>query len=246
MRVPWVAALVALAVIASACGGVLKDEYEYEEELYLDLDGSATIYVNASVPALVALRGADLDANPRARLDRDRVRALFEGRGVEVARVSTSRRDGRRFVHVRVEAGRLADVQRLAPFAWSKYQLTRRDDILEFRQVVGAPAGKPVGDVGWTGAELVAFRMHLPSKIAFNNAKDAVQRGNILEWKQPLAERLNGVPIDVEVHMETESILRRTLLLFGSTVAAAVAAFALVLWLIARKGRASEVAESRS
>jgi hypothetical protein len=101
--------------------------------------------------------------------------------------VSTSRRDGRRFVHVRVEAGRLADVQRLAPFAWSKYQLTRRDDILEFRQVVGAPAGKPVGDVGWTGAELVAFRMHLPSKIAFNNAKDAVQRGNILEWKQPLA-----------------------------------------------------------
>jgi hypothetical protein len=45
--------------------------------------------------------------------------------------------------------------------------------------------------------------------------------------------------------METESILYRTLLLFGSTIVAAALTFVLVLWWIARKGRASEVAESR-
>jgi len=245
MRLPWVAALVSLVVLTAACRGVLKKEYEYEEELYLDLDGSASVYVNASVPALVALRGADLDVNPKARLDRERVRALFRGPGVDVRSVSASRRDGRRFVHVRVEVERVDDLRHAAPFAWSQYHLARRDDVLEFRQVVGDPAGKRVGDVGWSGGELIAFRMHLPSKIPFHNSKDTVQRGNILAWEQPLADRLRGAPLDIQVHMETASILYRTLLLFGATILAAAAAFALVVWWIARKGRESALAESR-
>jgi hypothetical protein len=235
----WVGVVLALAVAMSACRGVIKKEYEYEEELYLALDGSAALYVNASVPALVALRGVELDVDPGARLDRQRVRAIFEGPNVEVSRVSTSRRAGRRFVHVRVDADSLADVQRLAPFAWSKYSMGARGEVIEFHQTVGAPAQKPVGDVGWTGAELVAFRMHLPSRIPYHNAPSReVQRGNILEWEQPLAERLKGAPLDIQVHLETRSILHSTLLLFGSTILAAAIAFGVVLWLIARKGRA--------
>ena len=48
-----------LATIATSidCSGVLSRKYEYEEDIYLALDGSATVYVNAAVPALVALRG---------------------------------------------------------------------------------------------------------------------------------------------------------------------------------------------
>ena len=67
----------ACAVVSGACAGrgVFKPEYEYEEELYLALDGSATLNVNASVASLVALRGFTLDPNPRARLDRAAVRA---------------------------------------------------------------------------------------------------------------------------------------------------------------------------
>jgi hypothetical protein len=236
MRLPLVL-LAALAVLASSCRGVLKPEYEYEEELYLALDGSATLYVNASVPALVALRGADLDVDPRARFDRERVRAVFEGPNVEVATPTSSRRNGRRFVHVRVDAPSLDDLERLRPFAWSSYRLTRRDEVLEYRQTVGPPDGRPVGDVGWTGAELVAFRMHLPSRIPFHNSKQTVQRGNILEWEQPLPDRLKGVPIEIEAHMETQSILAQTLLLFGGTMVAALAALALVVWWVARKGR---------
>ena len=238
------AAVLAFAIAVAACRGVLKKEYEYEEELYLDLDGSATVYVNASVPALVALRGVDLDVNPRARFDRERVRAVFAGRNVRVRTPTTSRRHGRRFVHVRVEADHLADLQRLAPFAWSTYSMSRRDEVLEFRQLVGAPARKPVGDVGWTGAELVAFRMHLPSQIPYHNATEGkVQRGNILEWEQRLSDRLAGAPLDIQAHMATQSILYSTLLLFGATVVAAAATFAAIIWWIARRGSGSNVEE---
>ena len=51
-------ALVLAAVLASiACGNVIARKYEYEEEIFLALDGSATVHVNASVPALVAQPG---------------------------------------------------------------------------------------------------------------------------------------------------------------------------------------------
>lgn len=239
MRVPTgaalIAALVAAAVFGSACRGVLKKEYEYEEELYLDLDGSATVYVNASVPALVALRGVDLPVDPGARIDRRELRALFEGPGVAVRTPTLSRRDGRRFVHVRIDVDDIEALGRIAPLSWSSYQLTRNGESVEFRQVVGAPARRQVGDVGWTGAELVAFRMHLPSRIEEHNVPSrVVQRGNILSWEQPLAERLGGAPLDLRARMEGQSILYRTLLLFAGTGVAALGTLALVVWWMAR------------
>jgi hypothetical protein len=63
----WLLVNVVAALALSACGGrLVKKQYEYEEEMYLALDGSATLNVNASVPALVALRGMDLNPSPRA------------------------------------------------------------------------------------------------------------------------------------------------------------------------------------
>jgi hypothetical protein len=236
------ALLLLVCAIASGCargGGVLRPEYEYEEELYLELDGSATLNVHASVPALVALRGADLDVDPRARLDRDKVRALFAAPGADV-RVSLSRRDGRRFVHASVDIDDIRHAPRIAPFAWSTYRFERTGDVYEFRQVVGRPSGTPVADVGWTGQELVLFKMHLPSEIVFHNSPDGVLRGNILEWEQPLAARLEGRPLELQVQLETESILFTTLMLFGTTVVAAAVTFAIVVWWIARRGRQDE------
>jgi len=245
----WVVIALAAAVAAAGCGsGVLKKQYEYEEELYLSLDGSATLSVNASVPALVALRGIDLNVSPRARFDRDRLRAFYEGPGVTVTAVSSSRRYGRRFVHVGIDVADVGSLQRLAPFAWSSYRFDRDGGVYEFKQTVGAPAaGKTVKDVGWDGSELIAFRLHLPSKITFHNAPSRqVERGNILEWEQPLTDRLQGTPIDIQVQMETQSILARTLLLFGSTIVAAILTFAAVIWWVSRRGRDSEIAESPS
>jgi hypothetical protein len=245
MRFRWAAPLILIALTASACGGVLKKEYEYEEELYPALDGSATVYVNASIPALVALRGASLDADPRARFDRGAVRALFSAPGVRVRTPTSSRKHGRRFVHVRIDADDIGALARVAPLAWSQYRLRRDGDLVEFRQTVGGPADTAVlSGTGWTGAELVAFRLHLPSRIEFHNARE-LERGNITTWEQPLAERLKGVPVEIQVRMEASSILARTLTLFGTTILAAAAAFALVIWWIARRGRAVEMAGSQ-
>jgi hypothetical protein len=97
--------------------------------------------------------------------------------------------------------------------------------------MVGPPAGSKVGGVGWTGREIVAFRMHLPSEIVFHNAPSReVERGNILEWEQPLGDRLAGRPVDILVRLEPQSILYTTLLLFGSTILAAAATFGIVIW----------------
>ena len=100
-----------------------------------------------------------------------------------------------RFVHVRDRCDDIRQLSAVAPFAWSSLSLRRRGDVLEFQQVVGQPWRKAVGDVGWNGNELVAFRMHVPSEIPFHNAPSKqVRRGNILEWEQPLVERLKSVP----------------------------------------------------
>ena len=242
-RVALCAVLCCSAIAAACSGRVLKPQYEYEEELYLDLDGSATLNVNASVPALVALHGVDLPTNARARLDRDRVRALFAYPGSDVT-LSTSRRDGRRFVHVSVQVD---DVRRLAQirmFGWSTYDFRRDSDRIDFNQVVGPSRGRDVGDVGWDGSELIAFRMHLPSEILFHNSSADVRRGNILEWEQPLSARSGGEPLELRVQMAPESILYTTLLLFGSTVVAAALTFAAVVWWLARRGRHTDIAES--
>ena len=76
-RFSW---LVVAAVCLSGCGGVFGPTYEYEEDLSLSLDGSAAVNVSASVAALVALRGADLDADPGAEIDRESVQRFSRAR----------------------------------------------------------------------------------------------------------------------------------------------------------------------
>jgi hypothetical protein len=234
----------ACALVAAACGGrgsPFREPPEYEEEIYLALDGTAAVNVNASIASLVALRGFELDVDPRGHVDRAEVRRYFEGPGVEVTAVSLGRRNGRRFAHVALDVTDIRTLSQLAPFAWSRYRFEPRGDIVEFEQNVGRPAGREVTNVGWNGSETVAFRIHVPSEIVYHNT-DGVQRGNILEWNQPLAARLKGEELGMEVNMEPQSILYSTLLLFGATVVAAALTFAVVIWLIMRKGRTADSA----
>ena len=224
------------AVALTSCRSVLSMKYEYDEEIFLELDGSATVYVNASVAALVALRGAPLDVDSRARLDRKDVRDFYRAPGIEIESVTTSRRDNRRYVHVRLAVDDIRQLSQAAPFAWSRYSLGEKGDLAVFRQDVGPPVATPVGDVGWNGTEVVAFRYHLPSRIPFHNAPSRqIERGNIVRWEQPLANRLKGEPLAIEVHMETESILMQTLLLFGTMMIAALATLAAAIWFVMRR-----------
>lgn len=231
--------MVVLAILASsACRSVLRVKYEYDEDVFLALDGTAIVYLNASVPALAALRGLDLDVDPRAQLDRAKVRAFFESPVTRVVNTTASRRDNRRYVHLRIE---VSDVRRLAeavPFAWSTYQLDRTDSLVTYKQTLGPSAGNAVGDVGWRGDEVVAFRLHLPSRVLFHNSPShEIERGNIIVWEQQLTDRLKGQPVSIEVQMEPRSILTRTLTLFALTIVAAMATFGLAIWWVKRQGR---------
>jgi hypothetical protein len=243
VRVVLLAIVVAIASSAAGCGGLLREKYEYEEEIYLAINGSAVVTVSASEAALVALRGIDLRTNVHARPDRAALRAFFSGPGVVVRTPTFSRRNGRRFVHVTLEVPDVRELARLAPFAWSSYRFDRNGDALVYRQLVGPPSGKPLADAGWAGTERVAFRMHVPSRVLFENATTDVERGNIVAWVQPLSARLAGVPLELEVRMESQSILRTTLLLFAGTIAAAAVTFAVVIWWVVRRGRHAAAAD---
>ena len=233
--------LLGVLVLVLACAacqklGLIK-QYEYDERVELSLDGSAIIDINASIPALVALRGATLSVDPEARFDRQMFRRLYEGPGVTVREVSAFRRHGRRFVHVRLEVSDIAELPRLVPLSWSRYRLDRLEQEFRFVQEVGAAAELQVGDVGWTGDELIAFRVHFPSRINFHNSPLGIERGNILVWEQSLRDRLAGTPLRMEARMQTESILYRTLWLFGGTFMAAMTVLVLIVWRVSRKGR---------
>jgi len=232
----WVVAVAAMAAAGCSTDGVFR-QYEYEEDIYLALDGTATVYVNSSVAALDALRGATLDIRPSARLDRGVVRSFYASPVTRVTQVSLSRRNGRRFVHVRIDVDDIRQLGAAAPFRWSRYDFRRQDDLYLYQQTIGAAAGKDVGDVGWNGREIVAFRLHLPSKIAYHNAGvENFKRGNILVWEQPLADRLRGEPLVLDARMQTQSILYRTLTLFGLTFLGVAVTFAAVIVVVLRSG----------
>jgi hypothetical protein len=231
------AALVCAALASTACGnGGLFRQYEYEEDVYLSLDGSATVYVNSSLAALNALHGASFDTDPAARFRRDQVQAFFSTPVTHVASVSDSRRNNRRFAHVRVEAPDVRRLSEAAPFAWSSYRFALENGRYVYRQDVGPPVAKAVPGVNWTGSEIVAFRLHPPSDVREHNAGEANHlRGNILVWEQPLADRLRGRPLAMVASMDTESILSHTLWLFGATALAVAITFgSVVLWIMRR------------
>ncbi|MDO8680696.1 MAG: hypothetical protein Q7R30_19435 [Acidobacteriota bacterium] len=220
-------------MLLSACSSVMSRKYEYEEEVFLALDRSATVNVNASVPALVALRGLDLPVDPNARLDLQKVRGFYETPVTRVASVTSSRRDGRRYVHLRIEVANIQRLSEAAPFSWSATAfIPRSDGIIFYAHRWNLPAGEDVGDVGWNGTERVAFRLHIPSRVTFHDSPSGIERGNILVWEQLLTDRLKNVVLAGQVRMESESILNRTLSLFAAMMAAVVVTFAAAIWFV--------------
>jgi hypothetical protein len=237
MRIRSACAFLAVFLLSACSGGGFFKVYEYEEEMYLSLDGTATLYVNSSVAALNALRGTSFDTNPAKAPDREALRAYFTSPETRVTRVTLSRRSNRRYIHIRLDVDNVEKLGQAPPFNWSTYRFKRDGDLFYFKQDLGPSAGKQVGNVGWRGDEIVAFRMHLPSKIAYHNAGAGnLHRGNILAWEQSLSDRLRGAPLTLDARMETQSILYRTLALFGITLIVVAVLFVLLLWWVLRRG----------
>jgi len=253
--------LVIIAIVAAAAlllwfrGGVVRDllgrQYEYEEDLTIDVDGSGTLTINASLAALGALRGLAVDPQSPS-VDRDRIRALYQSNVARVRSVPRPwTRRGRPFVQVNLEFDDVRRLSEAAPLSWSRYELTAQNGQHVFRQTVGGSALAPgtLKNVGWKGGEIVAFRVHLPSRILEHNARDlekdqptGIGRGNILSWEQQLADRLDGKPVTIDVRMDSQSILYRTLFLFAGAFAAAVLTLIGLIWWTMSKGKGEEPA----
>ena len=236
---------VGLAVAGAACGNPFGRQYEYEEQVYLRVDGAATVVVDSSISALVALRGVALDPTAPSSTDRANLRAMFEAAGCHVDNVGQPwRRRGRRFVQVRISTPDVRALSKCGLLSWSSYTLGPNGDGLHFHQVVGPPAARDPGHVNWDGSELVAFKLHAPSRVREHNIRrlDVDEpgepgRGNILTWEQRLADRRAGKPIEMDVKMDATSILYTTLWLFGGAAVAAVGTLAFIIWMTVRRGR---------
>jgi hypothetical protein len=241
-QLKWTAAiiLVVLAIVGGLLGlrSPMLHQYEYQEDLYLSLDGSAIVYITASIPALVALHGMDLPVDPAAPVDRAKLRALFSGPGVTASSISMWRRYGRRFVSIRVDARDVRRLPEALPFERCAFEFARTKAGYTFAEQAGPAASLPVGRVGWSGEELIGYRWHIPSKVERHNSLPVnLLRGNILVWEQPLVARMAGVPLRLELDMESQSILNRTLWLFALSAGSALLVVVLLLWWIARKGK---------
>jgi hypothetical protein len=240
--------------VAAGCGGPLGRQYEYEEQLYLTTKGAASVIVDASIPALVALRGVPLDPSPSAKPDQEQITRALAAMGCAGARVGQPwRRFNRWFVNVRLETDDARTLSTCGLLGWSSYAFERDVAGLHYTQKVGAPAGGNPGAVKWDGRELVAFRLHLPSRIQYHNVRrldvdepGSTDRGNILTWEQHLPDRRAGKPVIMDVRLEAESILHRTLWLFAGAFLAAMAVLGTIVWLTVRRGRKRVVLSSQT
>ena len=248
------------ALLGSACANPFAPQYEYEEQVYLEVDGRASVVIDTSLLALAALRGSAIDPAIATATDRNVVRRLVTAAGCQVDDVSRFwTRHGRQFVQIQVSAAHVKDLPACRLLSWSTYSLDKIDagpfaGGLRFQQHLGPPS--PSGlrraspsspgeatSTNWAGDELVAFKVHLPSRILDHNVKllngtnGTTERGNILTWAQTLTDRRAGKPLDMRADMDGKSILHTTLWLFAGAFAAAVALLVVSIWLVIRKGR---------
>ena len=204
-RLKWTAVVVCVVLaVAGALLGLrspMLHQYEYQEDVYLALDGSASVYISASLPALVALYGMDLPVDPAS-------------------------------------SGGMRSLPAAAPFSADTFEFGPAGARYRLVERLGPPVNRPVGSVGWTGRELIGFRWHIPSRVEYHNSRpENLLRGNILVWEQPLTSRLAGVPLQMEVEMQPQSILHGALWLFATSVFSALAVVALILWWVVGRGK---------
>jgi hypothetical protein len=218
--------------------------YEFEHEFWIHVDGSGTVNVTARPELWAAMKGLGGVASTDESSAPQAVRALFESSGLRVRRVTLTHRGGRPYIFV---AADFADVNRLAgtpAFPDLSLSLRPEGENLRLDGHWFRPSGRP--DVGVDGRDgLMAVRFHLPSKVySHRNAFGGVERGNIVGWRETVAEGLAGRPLEFGAVMDRRSILMSTVGLFAIAIAAALTILASVLWWVVRKGRKSQAAPS--
>lgn len=209
--------------------------YEYEQEFWLEVDGSGRVNVTARPDLWAAFKGLAVDGDEDAL--RQRARALFEQSGLRVRRVLVTHRGGRPYLFV---GAVFDDVNRLAgspAFPDLRIALRPEEGRLHLQGSWQRPAAHAAGARAQDDG-LMAVRFHLPSKIyQHENAADGVERGNILAWRQDVAAALRGTELAFGAVMDRRSIFYSTVGLFAGAVALALALLGVMVYVVRRKGQ---------
>jgi hypothetical protein len=228
------AARLALALLLAA-GLHSCIRYEYEHELWLDVDGSGRVNLTGRPDLWAAFKGLAVDGDEDAL--RQRARDLFERSGLRVRKVDVTHRGGRAYLFV---AAAFDDVNRIGgtpAFPDLRIALRPEDGRLHLqgswkRPPALAAAARPRED------GVMAVRFHLPSKIyQHENAADGVERGNIVGWRQDVAVSLRGRELAFGALLDRRSIFYSTVGLFAGAVALALALLGVMVYIVRKKGQ---------
>jgi len=226
--------LAAALLLVTALRGCIT--YEYEHEIWLRVDGSGAVNVTGRPALWTAFKSLPLDeGDPDAM--KKAARDLFERSGLQVKRVTVTKRRGHPYLFVSAE---FRDVNRISytpALPDLRVGLRREGGRLRLdgswqRPIEALPGGEKDRE------GLMAVRFHLPSKVyGHRRAADGVERGNILGWRQETAAALDGGRLEFGADMDERSILSSTMMLFAGVVVLAVVLLALALWAVVRQGR---------
>jgi hypothetical protein len=234
MRVSLAAKALPLLMTLGLCGCL---RYEYEHELWLRVDGSGTIYVTGRPALWAAFKGVGTAQDPENTISRDEVRRLFERSGLRVRKVMRVRRAGRTYLFVSADFKDVNSISGSSAFPDLAIRMARDGDQLRLEGAWTPPVGMRAVAAG-ERLGLMAVRFHLPSKVhEHKNAFAGVERGNIVSWRQDVAEAFRGQRMEFGVLMERRSILFATVTLFLGSIVAAAATVALVIYLAYRRGK---------
>jgi len=221
-----------LLLAASGC-----TTYEYEEEVFLEVDGSGEIRMSGSTAAIAALHGlADAGA--------ERAKALFVGEGVELLSALETERERRKFVHVRARFSDWEKLCEIPAFRDRGCRLAKGEEGLALE--LSLPSPRAAAPESLDPQALLALRYHFPSTIRYHNSPGDIERGNILSWKRTLREHFAGRPLDLEVRFDRRTILAATVRVVGLALGLVAASIATALWVMVRKGRRQLRAEAIS
>jgi hypothetical protein len=211
--------------------------YEFEHEFWLQVDGSGRVSVTGRPALWAAFKSlGDVQRADPASL-REAARLLFEASGLEVRRVTLTRRGGQAYLSVTADFRDINKLWRTPAFPDLKASLQKEGERLRLTGYWTRPLDSP--DVVEADREgTAAVRFHLPSKVyEHHNASMGVERGNIVSWLQETRLALDRRPLEFGAQMDSRSILWSTVTLFAAAAAAGLAILATLLYLVFRKGR---------
>lgn len=218
----WVIAIVCLW-LAFGC-----KTYDYEEEFFLEVDGSGELRLSGSLELLGFFHDLG-EVTPESVVNH------FDGPSLTSITVRESDRSGRPFIHITTRFSSFTELCQQTAFVARSCQLLDDGEELSIISTIPAPKHEPGGDIA--PESLVAFRFHLPSQVTYHNSPSGVERGNILGWEQTFDGLRRQGALKLEARFGRRSVLSATVQILAMALLAVITVVVMAFALMIRKGR---------